>query len=312
MFLATIYTPCARRGLALSARLFPARPYLPRHAGPWIYSQPPLSQNLDYALSSHLANSRSKSSAARQAARQARKTNKGPSGNAQNSKRVPPTPPSGNHRVLPNPPSNGGILTPGIVVKGLIGINVAVFLAWQYAELKYRTTGDSKPLAFMLGNFTISPINMHSNPWATLTASVSHSQLWHIGVNMYVLWNFAPAVMTLITPRQFLALYALAGLGCSIASILNSIWDYNNGHPIRGSKGASGSIAGAMMMFALAMPRFPLILFGLIEVPALAGIGGFALIDLACWWTRALETVDNAGHMGGAAVGAAFWMMIFL
>ncbi|KAJ3155979.1 hypothetical protein HDU89_005542 [Geranomyces variabilis] len=305
--LATCYTPCARRGLALTARLSSTRPCLRRNARARIYPQSPLSPNLDYTLSSFLANPRFKATAARQAARDSR--NKGSNGNAQNFRRLPPSPGGSGNTQGPKrePPSpSGGILTPGVVVKGLIGINAAVFLAWQYAELRDSANGDPELLKFMYWNFTVSPFNCQ-NLWPLLAASVSHTEFWHLGINMYVLWNFAPAAMQLITPRQFLGLYVIAGIGCSVASIMNSIWEYNHGRPIRASKGASGSVSGAMAFFAMATPRFPVTLFGLIEIPAWAGIGGFALFDLFCWLTGTLGSIDHAGHLGGGVVGVAFW-----
>ncbi|RKO91130.1 hypothetical protein BDK51DRAFT_13696, partial [Blyttiomyces helicus] len=107
-----------------------------------------------------------------------------------------------------------------MVIWGLIGVNAVVFCFWQLG-FNERARGDSRLLRFMSENFLLSVNSVMSGRWWTmLTCNFSHNEVWHLGLNMFMLYTFGPAVMPILGPMGFLSLYVIAGLSSSVASLL--------------------------------------------------------------------------------------------
>ncbi|KAI8916568.1 hypothetical protein DFJ77DRAFT_439812 [Powellomyces hirtus] len=188
-------------------------------------------------------------------------------------------------------------LTPTTVLYGVIGVNVGVFLLWQYARGNAQSYHDQSSLRFMMDNFMLSYNNVIGEHrwWTMLTAAVSHVEALHLGLNMFVLHSFGSAVLEFISPRQFLLLYAVAGLTSSAASLFRQsrLPPYERANTK--SLGASGSVTGITLLFALMFPTATInVMF--IPVPAMVGIGTSG-------------RVDSAGHIGGAVAGLAYWYL---
>jgi hypothetical protein len=60
---------------------------------------------------------------------------------------------------------------------GIIGINTAVFLGWQYASNVSSTLGDHKPLLFMQKHFTMG-LHSYSHVHSFITSHFSHKDLF--------------------------------------------------------------------------------------------------------------------------------------
>ncbi|KAI9101036.1 hypothetical protein DFS34DRAFT_612968 [Phlyctochytrium arcticum] len=199
------------------------------------------------------------------------------------------------------------LFTPQSVVYGIIGINVGVFLLWQYAIGNTKTYGDLNLLRFMQNNFLVSSdaVLRAGRWWTLITSNFSHNEAIHLFVNMFVLYNFGPAVIDIIGSRQFLALYMAAGLVSSLASVLHSKMSPARSHT--STLGASGAITGCTLVFAATYPRVPIYLFMVIPVPAALAIGGFVAYDVFRGVTGTGGRTDTAAHIGGAMAGFAYW-----
>ncbi len=69
----------------------------------------------------------------------------------------------------------------------LIGLNVAVFCAWQYALSSWKRFGDPAPYYFMFTNFLSGLPNLQQGRiWTLLTSCVSHEDSSHLLINMLV------------------------------------------------------------------------------------------------------------------------------
>jgi len=143
-----------------------------------------------------------------------------------------------------------------------------------------------------------------------LTSTFLHANIWHLLVNVWFLLAFGPPVEGLLRPRRFLLVAALASLG---GSLLRLVLAHGS---LVASVGSSGAISGILAYGALALPRTRIrftwivwfrpftytcsarLAFGLwIAIQCLGALGE---------WMGATE-VDHLAHLGGAAVGAAFW-----
>ena len=195
--------------------------------------------------------------------------------------------------------------TPAVSV--IIGINVLVFLAWQAASVLPNLEN------FMVVNFLVSTSRlMHGYLWTLVTAAFSHNELWHVAINMFVLWSFGTVLERLWGTRIFVIFYLVAAVASSLTHCAVSSLIMGNGDIP--ALGASGAVSGLLLAYALYFPRHKILLFGVIPVPALAGVLAFVGIDL---WGLVAQSrggglpIGHGAHLGGALAGALmyfFWL----
>jgi membrane associated rhomboid family serine protease len=148
--------------------------------------------------------------------------------------------------------------------------------------------------------------------WITLfTSMFMHGSLLHLGGNMLFLWIFGNNIEDSMSPGRFALFYLLGGLAALGAQVLT---DPSATAP---TVGASGAIAGVLGAYALLYPRarvitvvFIIIFFTVIELPALAVLGFWILMqlflganDLASPAVGAEGGVAYFAHIGGFAFG---------
>ena len=208
----------------------------------------------------------------------------------------PPAPPQPRRRMLRTP-----------AVSVIIGINVLVFLAWQAASV-VPGLGD-----FMVVNFLVSTTRlMHGYVWTLVTAAFSHNELWHVAINMFVLWSFGTVLERLWGIRIFVVFYLVAAVASSLSHCAVSSLIMGDGNIP--ALGASGAVSGLLLAYALYFPRHKILLFGVVPVPALAGVLAFVGVDL---WGLVAQSrggglpIGHGAHLGGALAGALlyfFWL----
>jgi membrane associated rhomboid family serine protease len=187
----------------------------------------------------------------------------------------------------------------------IIGLNVVVFLGWQ--------ASNSVPVlqAFMMGNFLVSTAHLvHGFAWTLVTAAFSHSEMWHLAINMFVLWSFGTVLEQLWGTRLFIIFYLVAAVVSSISHCTVSSIVLGNGNIP--ALGASGAVSGLLLAYALYFPRHRILLLGIIPVPALAGVLAFVGIDL---WGLVAQSrggglpIGHGAHLGGALAGALMYYL---
>jgi membrane associated rhomboid family serine protease len=191
------------------------------------------------------------------------------------------------------------------VLPALVGLNVAVFLLWLTA------VHGTDLWAFLATNFLVSTHRIAAGMWWTLvTAAFSHQELWHLALNMIVLWSFGSVLERLVGIRTFISFYLTAAVvssvsHCFVSSVLL-------GNDRLSALGASGAVSGVLIAFALLFPRHKILLFGIIPIPALVGALLFVALDL---WGLVAQTkggalpIGHGAHLGGALCGAIFWLV---
>ena len=132
--------------------------------------------------------------------------------------------------------------------------------------------------------------------------------LWHLGLNMYVLHNFGPLMIETIGVPSFLLMYMAAGITGSCASLL---WHTTLKTVQYSSLGASGSIIGVISAFAIYQPnaKFKIVFtpddLGFDAIKGLMGLVTFDTIGMIMKW----KFLDHAAHLGGAFTGFVFWKL---
>ena len=186
------------------------------------------------------------------------------------------------------------------LVSLIIGINIAVFFLWQ--------RGGEENARFMAENFAVSyELVTQGRYWTLLTSVFSHNLLFHLLLNMIVLRSFGTLLEEVLGWRLFLKVYLSAGLAGSLVHCAVSAWLLHA--PEQAAVGASGALAGLVLLFSLLFPREKILLFAIIPVPAL--IGALLFIGLDLWGLVAQAEggglpIGHGAHLGGAAMGI-FW-----
>lgn len=196
-------------------------------------------------------------------------------------------------------------LTPEGAIYAVVGANLAVFGAWNYASWQARG-GDGRTTKFMLRNFTSSEENIRAGRWWTLlTASISHYSTSHLALNMLGFVFTAPPIARAIGARRLLTLYCGAGTAGAISSI---VWPHISGsRRTQRTLGASGAVYGILSTFACLNPNATFLLFFVVPVPAWMCVAGLLAWDTySALNPRQGDHTDSPGHVGGLLAGVAF------
>ncbi len=188
-------------------------------------------------------------------------------------------------------------------VKGILALNIAVYLAWL------ASTVEPGLRRFMMENFLVSPAHLEAGKlWTLLTSVFSHAELWHLLFNMIVLVSFGQVLEWLMGTRRFLAFYLAAGVAASVSHCLTSALILGRADVF--ALGASGALSAVLLVFALRFPREKILIFGIVPIPAM--VGALAFIGLDLWGLTAQARggglpIGHGAHLGGAAFGAIAW-----
>ena len=171
----------------------------------------------------------------------------------------------------------------------IIGMNLIVFGAWQLKGLQ----------TFMVKWFTSTPAIKKSSP--LLLSCFSHSEFWHIGANMFVLWSFAPLIQSLLGTEQFIGFYVAGG---TISSLTSFYFKVAVGSVVP-SLGASGALLAVLAACCIERPEARLSIlflpfFTFSAQTALYSIIAFDLTGILLRW----KLFDHAGHLGGTLFGS--------
>lgn len=193
---------------------------------------------------------------------------------------------------------------PPIAVPAIIAINIGVFLAWSFAD-GYRALPE-----YMFNNFLVSWSALSEGRWWTLlTSAFSHNMFWHLLLNMYVLLGFGSIIEVSVGFKRFVPFYLVAGAAGSFTHAWVS--EHLLGDPGLPALGASGAIAGTILLFALKYPRQGILLFGIVPIPAIVGAMLFMGLDLWGLWAQTGGgglPIGHGAHLGGAVTGILFFL----
>lgn len=189
-----------------------------------------------------------------------------------------------------------------ILVPIIILINVGIYLLWM--------RDGAGPSGFMVDHFLVSWSGLlEGRYWTLLTSVFSHSMLLHIFINMFVLNSFGSLLEQVLGRGRFLIFYLLAGIVSSLSHSMVSAFILHQ--PEMPALGASGAIAGLVLVFSLIFPEEKILLFGFIPLPALWGALAFVGLDL---WGLVAQArggglpIGHGAHLGGALTGFIYYI----
>ncbi|HEU5182051.1 MAG TPA: rhomboid family intramembrane serine protease [Candidatus Polarisedimenticolia bacterium] len=174
----------------------------------------------------------------------------------------------------------------------IIGINVLVLACMAIATKGQALIGPSSQVLLRSGA-DWGPRTFTHEPWRAFTSMWVHAGVVHLFMNMWCLDTYGRVTERLFGWRLYLAIYTLAGLCGSIASLA---W-----HPETVSVGASAAVFGVVGALLLPFKRGNLP----IAPQALKAQGKrlFVFVGYNLLIGTAVPAIDNAAHVGGLLGG---------
>jgi len=150
---------------------------------------------------------------------------------------------------------------------------------------------------FPIGLFAMVPSLVFSKLmiWQLVTYMFLHADIWHLAINMLILWFFGPAIEAVWGRRQFLIYYLFTGIGAALCSF---IFSFNS--PIIG---ASGAIFGILVAYAMMYPDNMILLFLFFPMKMRYAVFVLAGINLLGAISASGSGIAYVAHLGGGLFG---------
>jgi len=133
--------------------------------------------------------------------------------------------------------------------------------------------------------------------WQPFTYLFLHGNIWHLVFNLFALWMFGMPVESQWGERDFLKYYFLCGLGAAAAHLAMAP---HSSIPVIG---ASGSVYGLLVAFAMLYPDAVVYLYFLIPIKAAHMALLFGAIEFFAGATGSTPGVARFAHLGGMLTG---------
>ncbi|MGM5482236.1 MAG: rhomboid family intramembrane serine protease [Nanobdellota archaeon] len=167
----------------------------------------------------------------------------------------------------------------------LIAVNVAIF----FVQL-LTSAFDISFTSF----FALHKGDLMFRPYTLLTSMFLHGSLFHLFINMFVLYMFGSLLEQRIGAKRFVYIYFLAGI---LASVVSS-FIYQQ------AVGASGAIMGVLGVVIVLLPNLMVLFFFVVPMPL--WIAGIVIAFIEVFGAFGTGTTANVAHLIGMAVGVAY------
>lgn len=183
----------------------------------------------------------------------------------------------------------------------LLAVMVGVYVAQVLLD---------RPLQGRFSEYLSLPADWWREPWrvySLATYSMLHSteNLFHLLFNGLALFFFGRVIEMRLGGREYLTFFFAAAIFAGLVwSIVENIADAGNPHAIL--LGASGGIAGVLVLFALWYPHVQVYLMGVLPVPAWVMAILFLAQDIMGAMKQSGDVAYTA-HLGGALFGFLYF-----
>ena len=189
--------------------------------------------------------------------------------------------------------------TGGMAVR-LIMVNVLVFLLLATLRLLVTLGIPIPPLPGAFGLATTSDLGLLAfRPWSALTHMFAHTQVWHLVMNMLILWWMGGMFRSYFGDRRTLSTYLMGGWGLCSTSWRVTCTAFPMGYAL----GASSAVMALMVATALT-PDTVIRLFILGPVKLKWVALAYVVLDYVA--LEGSNVGGHLGHIGGAAYGCVY------
>ena len=172
-------------------------------------------------------------------------------------------------------------------IRLLVSINFIIFIL--------QSISSSENLFFPLFGLVPKLVWSELMLWQPITYMFLHGGVWHVLINMFVLWMFGSELERLWGKNRFIKFYFFTGIG---AGLVTMIFSYNSMIPI---VGASGAVYGILLAYGFIYPNRKVYLYGIIPIKSIwfvIAIGLLAFISSI----NNNSNISHLTHLSGMAV----------
>ncbi|KAF8253473.1 rhomboid-domain-containing protein, partial [Wilcoxina mikolae CBS 423.85] len=178
-------------------------------------------------------------------------------------------------------------------VAGIIGINLAVFVAWKIPL----------PITWRVLNKYFVSVPAIPYSASMLGSAFSHQTLTHLGLNMFVLYSLGTSLCEQIGSGPFLGLYVSGAVVSSLASLAWNVVRQRFGVVSLGASGAISTVVGAYTYLNPDAELY-IIFLPFIVLKAKVAVGLMACLE-TLGIIRGWAVLDHVAHLSGLAWGVA-------
>ncbi len=173
-------------------------------------------------------------------------------------------------------------------IKTLISVNFAIFILQSIS---------SSELMFF-SNFGLVPKLVWSQLkiWQPFTYMFFHGDIWHVLINMFVLWMFGSELERAWGKTNFLRFYFITGVGSGLGTMFFGL---QSTIPI---VGASGAIYGVLLAYGIMFPNRTVYLYGIIPIKSIWFVIGIGVIAFFSSFNN-FTNISHLTHLFGMTIG---------
>lgn len=186
----------------------------------------------------------------------------------------------------------------------LIFVNVGVFLAvYIIGNVLYLLNIGSSDALFNALSLPAKFSEIINQPWSVVTYMFLHKGLWHMFVNMLILYFGSQIFGQYLNQKKLVVVYILGGLAGGLLYILsfNLFPVFSEVMPFSMALGASASVMAILVAAATYVPNFVVRLMFLGEVKLKYIAMGYLALDLVS--IQGSNSGGHIAHLGGAIFG---------
>ena len=133
--------------------------------------------------------------------------------------------------------------------------------------------------------------------WQPFTYLFFHGGIWHVLINMFVLWMFGSELEKFWGKKEFLRFFFITGIGSGLITILFSLSSTN---PV---VGASGAIYGVLLAYGLLFPNRLVYLYFLIPIKVKYLVMLIGAIAFFSSLNPGNSNISHLTHLSGMVIG---------
>jgi len=173
-------------------------------------------------------------------------------------------------------------------IKILVSINFGIFIL--------QTISSGENLFFPLFGLVPKLVWSQFMVWQPFTYIFFHGGIWHVLINMFVLWMFGSELERLWGKNRFLKFYFMTGIG---SGVITMFFGLNSTVPI---VGASGAVYGVLLAYGITYPNRTIYLYGIIPIKSIWFVMGIGLIAFLSSFNN-ISQISHLTHLSGMLIG---------
>ena len=176
-------------------------------------------------------------------------------------------------------------------IKLLVSVNFTIFFL--------QTISGKEHLLFDLFGLVPQAIWSDFMIWQPFTYLFFHGNIWHILINMFVLWMFGSELENSWGRKNFIKYYFITGIG---AGMVTCLFNLQSNIPI---VGASGAVYGILLAYGLSFPNRTVYLYGLIPIKSIWFVIAIGILAFLSSFQQ-MTQISHLTHISGMAIGYVF------